>query len=243
MDFFRKHVFHNLGLKVFSLAVAVLLWVAVTRDPVAEVAINVPVEFHNSPEHLEISSETIPQVQVRVRGPVRIVRELSPAEVHAIVDLSNARAGERTYDLSASRIRVPSYVQVVQVVPSQVRVSFDTRATKQVPVRPRVIGTFASGYRITQVDTVPKMVTIVGPARHVDAVESAITDPVDATGVVQQTTFLTHAYISDPLVRLADPNPIKVTVMVNESPGAGRPQRNRPAEGGAGLKSEVRTKR
>lgn len=212
MDFLRKYVLHNLGLKLFSLAVAVLLWVAVTRDPVAEVALNVPVEFHNAPEHLEISSETIPQVQVRVRGPVRIIRELTPAEVHAMVDLSNAKAGERTYDLSPSHIRTPNYVQVMQAVPSQIRISFDTRETKQVEVKPRVIGTFATGYQIAEVVTTPNKVTIVGPAKHVNEVETAITDPVDATGVVQQTTFVTHAYVSDPLVRLADPSPIKVTV-------------------------------
>jgi YbbR domain-containing protein len=212
MDFVHKYVLHNVGLKLFSLAVAVLLWVAVTRDPVAEVALNVPVEFHNSPEQLEISSETIPQVQVRVRGPVRVVRELTPSEVHAIVDLSNARAGERTYDMSATHIRVPDYVQVIQAVPSQIRISFDARASKQVVVQPRVIGTFATGYHIAEVVTDPKMVTIMGPAKHVNAVETAITDPVDATGVVQQTTFLTHAYVSDPLVRLTNPAPIKVTV-------------------------------
>ncbi len=212
MDFFRKYVLHNIGLKLFSLAVAVLMWLAVTRDPMAEVALNVPVEFHNSPEHLEISSETIPQVQVRVRGPVRVVRELTPSEVHAVVDLANARPGERTYDLSASHIRVPDYVQVIQAVPSQIRISFDVRATKQVEVRPRVTGTLATGYHIAEVVTSPDKVTIVGPAKHVDDVETAITDPVDATGVVQQTTFLTHAYVSDPLVRLANPTPIRVTV-------------------------------
>ena len=65
MNFLRKYVFHNFALKLLSLGVAVLLWMAVTRDPVAEVALNVPIEFHNSPEHLEINSETIPQVQGR----------------------------------------------------------------------------------------------------------------------------------------------------------------------------------
>lgn len=212
MDFLRKYVLHNIGLKLFSLGLAVLLWVAVTRDPVAEVALNVPVEFHNSPEHLEISSETIPQVQVRLRGPVRVVRELTPSEVHVIVDLSQAKPGERTYDMSATHIRVPDYVQVIQTVPSQIRISFDARATKQVQVQPRVIGTFATGYHIGEVVAIPSAVTIVGPAKHVEAVETAITDPVDATGVVQQTTFVTHAYVSDPLVRLANPAPIKVTV-------------------------------
>ena len=212
MDFLRKYVFHNFGLKLVSLAVALLLWMAVTRDPVAEVAINVPIEFHNSPEHLEISSEIIPQVQVRVRGPVHEVRDLTPSEVHAVIDLANIQAGERTYDLASSRIHVPDGLQVVQVVPSQIRISFEKRATRQVEVKPRVTGNFATGYRIEDVAVSPSKVTIVGPAGHVNDVETAVTDPVDASGVVGTATFVTHAYVSDPLVRLADPGPIRVIV-------------------------------
>ncbi|MGZ4824619.1 MAG: CdaR family protein [Terriglobales bacterium] len=212
MNFLRKYVFHNFGLKLLSLVVAVLLWLAVTRDPVAEIALNVPIEFHNAPEHLEISSETVPQVLVRVRGPVREVRDLSASEVHAIIDLARVQPGERTYDLAPRHIRVPDGVEVVQAVPSQIRINFDRRESRQVEVKPRVIGTFASGYRIEKVVPVPHSVTIVGPAGHVEAVETAITDPVDASGVVGVATFVTHAYVSDPLVRLADPSPIRVTV-------------------------------
>jgi YbbR domain-containing protein len=217
MDFLRKYVLHNVGLKVLSLAVAVLLWMAVTRDPLIEIPISVPVEFHNAPEHLEISSENIPQVLVRVRGPVREVRLLTPAEVHAVIDLANVQPGERTYNLAPKRIHVPSGLQVVQAVPGQIRISFDRRATRQVEVKPRVIGTFASGYHIEKVTPVPQTVTIVGPAEHVNSVESAITDPVDASGVVGTATFSTHTYVSDPLVRLADPNPIRVTVTTGKT--------------------------
>lgn len=218
MDFLRKYVFRNLGLKVVSLIAAVLLWVAVTREPVAEVAISVPVEFHNSPEHLEISTETIPQVQVRVRGPVREVRDLSSSEVHAVIDLDQAKPGERTYDLSPRHIRVPDGIEVVTAVPSQMRLTFDASQTKEVEVKPRVIGTFLSGYRIEQVTANPGKIAIVGPAKHVQGVEAAVTDPVDATGVVGSATFITHAYIADPLVRLANPNPIHVTVVTGKNP-------------------------
>ncbi|HEY4974299.1 MAG TPA: hypothetical protein VII41_11865, partial [Steroidobacteraceae bacterium] len=72
-DFFRRHVLHNFGIKLLSLALAVGLWLAVTRDPIAEVAVDVPIEFRNIPENLEINTETVPQAQIRVRGPQRIV--------------------------------------------------------------------------------------------------------------------------------------------------------------------------
>lgn len=217
MDFFREHVWHNLGLKILSLAAAVLLWFAVTREPMAEIAVRVPVEFQNAPEQLEISTESIPEVQVRVRGPVREVRDLSPSEIHVAIDLSQAKPGERTYYLDSNRIHLPNGIEFEQAVPSQMRLTLDERASRKVQVQARVIGSFLPGYRLQNVTVNPTSVTIVGPLSHVSSVTAAVTDPVDATGVVGSATFLTHAYISDPLVRLADVAPISVTVTTGKS--------------------------
>jgi diadenylate cyclase len=222
-QFLRNRVFNNFGLKLFSLFLAVLLWLAVTHDPMAEVAVNVPIEFHHVPENLEISSENIPQAQIRVRGPARIIRELAQAEIHPIIDLQGAIPGERTYDLTAKEIRLPHNTEVVQIVPTQFRVSFDKRAQRDVEVRPRVIGTFAAGYRISQATAEPNSITIVGPEKRVKAIENAITDPVDASGVIGRATFTTNAYISDPMVRPAKPGAIRVTVTTEKSSRPGVP--------------------
>ena len=56
------------------------------------------------------------------------------------------------------------------------------------------------------------------------AVQSALTDPVDATGVVGSATFTTHAYVTDPLVRVQSTGPIHVTVSTEKTNGrAGEP--------------------
>jgi diadenylate cyclase len=219
MSFFRRYILHNFALKLISLLAAVLLWLAVAREPVAEVAITVPIEFHHVSENLEISSETIPQAQIRVRGPARLVRHLTDAEIHAIIDLQGARPGERTYDLTASQVRVPHEVEVVQVVPTQLRLSFDERATRPVPVHPRVIGSFASGIHLEKAVAEPAQIVIAGPKKRVNAVEAAITDPVDASGVVGHATFTTHAFVADPLVRVLRPQPIRVTVVTEKTRG------------------------
>src|SRR6202165_94531 len=92
-DFFRRHVLHNFGIKLLSLALAVGLWLAVTRDPVAEVAVEVPIEFRNIPENLEINTESVPRAEIRVRGPQRIVRRLQPAGIYAELELSGRKRG------------------------------------------------------------------------------------------------------------------------------------------------------
>src|SRR5689334_101005 len=167
-DFLRRNVLNNLGLKLLAIALAVGLWLAVARDPVAEVAVDVPIEFHNIPENLEISSENIPRAQIRVRGPQRVVRRLQTSDVSADIELSAIKPGERTFDLTTDQIHHPAELEVVQIIPSQIHLAFDARLTRQVPVRPRVVGNFAPGYAIGRIVAEPATVTVSGPQKRVE---------------------------------------------------------------------------
>jgi len=221
-DFFRRYILHNLGLKLLSLALAVGLWLAIVRDPDAEVAVEVPIEFRHFPENLEISSENIPQAQIRVRGPERIVRRVRASDVHAEIDLNGARAGERTFDLTAQQVRAPRDLEVVQVVPGQFRLTLDIRMTRELPVHARVMGNFAAGYSIGHVVVDPPSISVVGPKKRIEAAEAATTDLVDVSGTVDRNTFVTNAYVSDPLIQVAHPQPIRVTVIMEKPANRGR---------------------
>jgi YbbR domain-containing protein len=214
INFFKRYVLHNLGLKVLSLLLAAGLWLAIARDPVAEVAIRVPIEFLHVGDNIEISSEQIPEAQIRVRGPGRFIRQLRATDVHAELDLRDAKPGERTFDLTAEEIRRPQDVEVVQVVPSQVHLAFDTRLTREVEIHPRVMGTFIAGLQIAKVDVDPQRITVTGPRHHVERVDSATTDPVDASGTRIRQTFTTNVYVADPLVQVVQPTSIHVTVVM-----------------------------
>jgi YbbR domain-containing protein len=177
----------------------------------------VPLEFQHAPGNLEITSDYPFQAQITLRGPEHLLQEVRPSQVHAILDLEGAGVGEHTYDLSTSQVHVPHNVKVVQAVPAQFHISFDYRITRTVPVQPRVIGTLLSGYSMKEPVAQPSKVTIVGPERRVNTITTAMTDPVDATGIVGSATFTTHAYVSDPLVRVQSPGSIHVTVITEKS--------------------------
>ncbi len=217
IGFLRRWVLHNFWLKVLSLVLATGLWLAISPDQEpAEVAIRVPIEFQHVPSHLEISSITIPDAQIRVRGPERLIRELRSTDIHAELELRDAKPGERTFDLTAQQIRLQRGLAVVQVVPGQVHLSFDTRLTREVEIRPRVTGNFVAGEQIGKVLVDPERITITGPRNHVEAVDAATTDPVDASGTRTQATFVTNAYVPDALVQVVQPAPVRVTVIMEK---------------------------
>jgi len=218
IPFLKRYVWHNLGLKVLSLMLAAGLWFLLSHEEPAEVALRAPIVFQNVPQHLEISSESIPEAQIRVRGPDRVIRQLQPNEVRAEINLSDAKPGERTFDLTSQQVRHPRDVAVVQVVPSQLHLAFDTRLTREIEIHPRVIPDEAN----MRVEADPPRVTITGPRRHVEKVEAATTDPIDATGVRGSAVFTTNAYVPDPLVQVVQPTSIRVTVIVQKA-GSGPP--------------------
>ncbi|MGA7045147.1 MAG: CdaR family protein [Candidatus Sulfotelmatobacter sp.] len=218
MDFLRRWVLHNFWLKILSLLIATGLWLAISPDQEsAEVAVRVPIEFEHVPQHLEISSVTIPEAQIRVRGPERVIRQLSAADIQAELELGDAKPGERTFDLTAQQIRHQRELHVVQVVPGQVHLSFDTTLTREVEIHPRVTGSFLAGEQIAKVVVNPEKIQITGPQHHVEMMDAATTDPVDASGTRTQATFVTNVYVADPLVQVVQPTPVHVTVIMEKT--------------------------
>lgn len=220
-DFARRHIFNNLTLKLTSLLLAVGLWLAVSSSPPSEVALSVAIIFRNMPPELEISSKDIPQVQIRVRGPERIVRRIQPSDLQAEIDLTGMKPGEHTFDLTRA-ISVPQALKVAQVVPSEVHVEFDSRATRDVVVHPRIIGNFASGYKIASIHSDPESVTITGPKKELDSVDSAITDPIDISGVLDRIAVARPAYVSDPLIQVTSPQNVRITVTMEKETNPSR---------------------
>ena len=217
ITFFKRYVIHNFWLKVLSLLAATALWFMISRDErPAEVAIRAPIVFQNVPSQIEISTESIPEAQIRVRGPERTIRGLRTNEVQAEIDLSGTRSGERTFELTSQQVRHPRDVEVKQVVPSQLHLAFDTRATREVAIHPRVTGNFATGEQIVKIDTDPAQITITGPRRHVERIDAATTDPIDATGTLGRAVFTTNVYIPDPMVQVGQGGSIRVTVYVQK---------------------------
>ena len=217
IGFFQRYVFHNFGLKLMSLLLATALWFIISRDEQpAEVAVRAPIVFQHMPPNLEVSSESVPEALIRVRGPERVIRQLRANEVQAEIDLADAKPQDRTFDLTSQQVRHPREVSIVQIVPSQLHLAFDTRMTREVEVHPRVTGNFASGEQIVKVDADPARITITGPRHHVERIDAATTDPIDATGTLGSAVFTTNVYVSDPLVQIEQATSVRVTVMVQK---------------------------
>jgi YbbR domain-containing protein len=213
LRYFRNLFLRNLRLKVVSLTLAVLLWIALNGEPKSEIGLKVPLEFRNSPKGVEVLGETN-AVDIRLSASSSMVKRIDASEVTASIDLSEWTAGERTYSLSESNLIVPFGVAVTKITPNKVRLRFEQSARKVVKVHPRILGKPAEGHTIVEVVSQPDHAELEGPASHLTALESISTDGLDVSGRASTFSARLHLYIEDPLVRLADNQEILVEVKI-----------------------------
>jgi len=133
--FLRDLIFHDFLLKVFSLALAVLIWFTVTEvqkeaSPLPRLSLNSEVRtFSNLPVVVMSAAEDVrsfkvypSEVEVTVQGDGRILKNLLSKDIRVIVDLTGVESSGGL----RKRIEVstPSGVTHVRVEPQEVEVRF-----------------------------------------------------------------------------------------------------------------------
>jgi YbbR domain-containing protein len=211
----------NLGWKIFSLGVAMLLWVTFARDPELGGLISVPVEYKGMPDNLEISSDAVNTVTLDVRGPGDKLRQFSASPNGVVLDFSNIlKPGEQTFQIDERNVNLPIELRLVRAIPAQIRFVFEARIQREVPVQVRFGNPPPTGYTLRNYTVEPDTMMVVGPASRVQSVDFAVTDPIDLSTVVGETTVRVNMFVDDPQVRFAKPGRATVKVSVEKQKGS-----------------------
>ncbi len=200
----RKFLLRNLGLKIVSLALAVLLWFSLSgqrRERVSERGYVIPLTVVNLPSDMVISSPLPDSVDIRLKGPFTAMRGADPSKMEAVMDLGGATPGDKIYKLSADDINAPEGLEVVSLNPTTVRLRLEKTATRQVKIVPRLLGAESDLFE-AQID--PPLATVWGPEMLVLKTDAIPTDPIPVAG--RGADFSASVTLSaEPGLRILDP--------------------------------------
>jgi YbbR domain-containing protein len=216
-----RRLLSNPGTKLLALAIAVAMWLAFSwqrRERLSERSYRIPLSVANIPAQTLIASPLPAGVDVRLRGPFTALRQLDPLKLEAVVDLSNAGRGKRTYRLAPEDVNVPPEVEVVALSPDEIAITLEGAIEKTVPIVPDVTGTPGQGTGVTEVTVEPRTALVVGPESALAKLTQVHTEPVSIAGrrstLVMAATVLAEA----PGVRVRKSAVATVTVRIAPLP-------------------------
>ncbi len=193
-----RRLTHNIGWKLASLSVSILLWFVVVGQPELVTIQPVPLLYRNLPDNLLLLSDAPDEVRAELRGPSGRLTRATLADVFAAVDLAGVTApGTQTFTLAESDFSLPQGVAFLRAVPSQVSLRFDHLSTKTVPVDIQLTGSLPPGYRLAAKLVEPATLTVSGPESRVIGIQFAQTDPIDLSGLTASRESKVNAFLSE----------------------------------------------
>ena len=209
-----RFLFHDIGWKLASLLLAVVVWGVVSAEPEIETVLSVPVQYANRSPNLEVSSDYRESIKLELRGSSGRLRDLNNTKTAVVLDFSNVHeAGERTFPVTWRNAGLPRGVQLVRAVPSELHFRFERNLTRTVPVQVRFSG-LPGKLLVSAAVPVPSEVGISGPESRVSRVDFALTDPLDLATITGNTTRTSALYVTEPEVRLLGRPHVQVRITV-----------------------------
>ena len=213
----RRIFLEDWSLKLLSLAIAVVLWLAVTgqNQPVTA-HVNVQLNFIR-PQSLEISNDPPRVVDVMLTGSRNKLDNLTSLDLVATVDISDQRAGERVLRLAdKAQISLPQGIKVDGFQPSAIPIRLEPIVERQVPVEPKLEGKLENGFEIYGVHPTKGSVAVRGPASRVNSLQKLMTESIWLAGHRESFTASNVAIdVPDPKVDLVEPL-ISVEIQIGE---------------------------
>jgi hypothetical protein len=214
---------HNLGLKVLSLSLALLLWSFVHGTKRTEREMMLALEFVGLPDSLTLAAPPPRTARVVLAGATQefVFRRLLPGATLR-VDLSEARspAARILPGSPAVSLRGGGDLEVVRMLePAILELPLDRRIERAMPVRVTTRGTTAPGFVAGSARAEPRTCRVRGPASRLATAREVETEPVDIAR--QDRDVETSAVLLPPVPGAeCDPTDVRVFVPILRDRGA-----------------------
>jgi len=224
--FIKKLFVKNWGLKLFSLLLALVLWLTLIPPEKisSEKTLTVPLELYNIPSEMELVEKPPSTVDIKIRAPNRLLNQISSANVHAVLDLKKARIDQTQYPLNKNMISIPEGAEVKDINPSQVNLRLERTKEVMLEVVPNIIGELAEGLKLEKVEVIPLQVPVKGPESKFKDKYKLKTSPIDISSLSQTTDLEADVILPDPDLRLASSQTtVKVRIVIQEEKTGAEP--------------------
>lgn len=212
------------GLRLLALGIAIGIWFnASVEDRLvsSEKVVEASVAYIRPNGFVTVNP--VGNVNVRVSGTKKAVRQLSPYMVTVNVDLGQRQTGPSSITLTPENVLLPDGLEVVSIEPNTIRVDLEKEVSVRLPVVAKLTGRPAAGATVGKPEVLPNQIFVAGPEPVLSHVDQLSTRPISLDG--HDSSFEERdvtVVLPDPAIQIIPP-PSTVTVTVPIQPPAEKP--------------------
>ncbi|GAB1467999.1 hypothetical protein MASR2M64_06960 [Candidatus Cloacimonadota bacterium] len=206
----------NLGLRIFSILMAMFIWLQSVLVTEHRSVVNLPVNLRSVPKNITL--ERLPKsIPFQVKGKGLDIIKLKLSQTKVSIDASKIKPGIDIISLTDYTIDLPDNISVSLLGPAnqqELAIQADVFHQKRVPVQLGFVDTFTrQHFSNLKYQIVPDKVIVFGPKKKVQTIESVLTEPITRDMISEKDFILKLAAAGDE-VSLSEP---QVRVRISNS--------------------------
>ncbi len=209
----KELLWSDTRLKILSLLLSLVLWIAVVGPKSSELGISVPIQYTNLPAGMEITGKWMDKIDVRLKGPESGLANLKPGAVRAVIDLSGVLPGLNYYRITNKNIQVPPGVTISDIRPSDLRLHIETAQTKKMAVTPALSGALPER---TMVVVTPSDVRIRAVQDDLKKIVAVTTEPVSVSELIAKGKVKAPVVVKPEGLKIELVEPQEVTLSLKQ---------------------------
>jgi YbbR domain-containing protein len=205
--------------KVLSIGAAIMLFLFNRMSDLDQKYFSVPLAVSGAGQI--VPSSAYPEiVRLTLRGDSKKLSFINPGDIEAYLDCSGvSKEGESVLPVRLHRKgnALDADPLEISVDPVQVRLSFEGREIKSVPVVARFSGSPETGYEKASVQVAPAEVEISGPRSLVEKTLSVSTEKFDLSGLKEDTVDEVRLEPPSALIELSSSDSVEIRLTIRQA--------------------------
>jgi diadenylate cyclase len=194
------------------------IWLSFSKGMETLATQEVPVEFINPDQRMEIIASSASSVKLLISGARPLINAIKPEQINIKLNLSQSVVGSNKLDITRENILLPPGIRLKSIEPSELDITLDTLVEKGLPIQPQWSGKLPKGLVMTQATASPSTVQITGGGLALRDIATIFTEPISLDTLTESGTIRVALVLTPASLRLKKKDPIQINYLISKKP-------------------------
>lgn len=194
------------------------IWFSFSKGMETLATHEVPVEFINPDQKMEIISSTASNVKLLISGARPLINSIKTEQIHIKLDLDHSVVGINKLPITKENILLPPGLRLKKIEPSELDVTLDTLIEKELPIQAYWTGKLPKGLVMKEVRAIPQTVRVIGGGLLLRDISTIFTEQISLDKITESGVIAAGLVLNPTSLKLVNNNKIQIQYFISKKP-------------------------
>jgi uncharacterized protein (TIGR00159 family) len=213
---FRHQTFELVTAATICLFCITGIWLRFSTGMETFATQDVPVEFMNPDQKMEIISSSASNVKLLISGAKPLINSIKPEQIKIKLNLTNSVIGMNTLSITRENIVLPPGIRLKKIDPPELDISLDTLMEKDLPIQPYWTGKLSKGLVMKEAKAIPQTIRVIGGGLILKDIATLFTEPISLDTLTESGTATVGLVLNPASLKLKNNNKIQIQYLISK---------------------------